>query len=270
MKAIQVEKLLKGVLQNFIEVIKNDEIKEIFKKRCFITGGSIPSMLMDEWVNDYDFYFFQKDDINKVKEYFEKYHTKDTSNKYHLKLITDNSINISDKIQLITKFYGNPKEVTANFDWKHIKSYFWYNESHNNEKYELVLTDDVYRLIVEKELIYTGSSYPLSSLLRLKKYLKKGWTVSNLTMVTIILEVVQSFINMEKRRGTIVKPVTQKDVDNILIEEENVENEDEHLFNVEDVIYHLNGVDPLTIQAELSKKIGEHLTLKEIVKLIDR
>jgi hypothetical protein len=262
MKAKQIEKLLTGVMNNFLESISDNYIKDIIKNNSYITGGCIPSMLIDEFVNDYDIYFYTKEDADGVKKYFETAHTKNKDDKFHVKLITDNAINLSDKIQLITKFWGDPSFVTDEFDWQHIKS--WY--SCKEEK--LYLTSDVYQLVVEKELIYTGSDYPLSSLMRLKKYIKKGWNVSNTTILHIALDIVASFNKMEVERYLptcgIDDPV--KDLpDWRIIESEGIE---EQIFNVDDIIYHMNGVDPIRIQDELVKKTGQYLSIEEIIKIM--
>ena len=141
MKSKQIEKLLLGVYNNFVASITDEDVKDIILKRSFISGGCIPSMLTDEWVNDYDVYFIYKSDIDKVRVYFENTHTREKEDKYHVNLITENAINLSDKIQLITKFYGPIDVVTSNFDWEHIKSYFHYVES--LKKHVLCLTDNV-------------------------------------------------------------------------------------------------------------------------------
>ena len=171
MKAKQIEKLLTGVMNNLIDSVTDDEIKNLIKDTSFITGGCIPSMLMDEYVNDYDIYFRAQNYVEPVKKYYEKQplakeiFTERGKKVFLPKLITENAINLTDKIQIIVKFFGNPEEVIQHFDWQHIKSYFSLKDG-------LVLTNDVYKLIVEKELVYTGSNYPLSSLLRLRKFLK--------------------------------------------------------------------------------------------------
>lgn len=273
MKAKQIEKLLAGVMFNFLDSIKESEVQRIIGINSYITGGCIPSMLMDEWVNDYDIYFNAgKKDIQTIKEYFEYKHPSNKDDKYHVKLITDNAINLSDKIQLITRFTGTPEKVTNNFDWQHIKSYYSVHDQ------KLYLKDDVYRLIVEKELVYTGSEYPLSSLLRLKKYLKKGWNVSTTTMVHIALDIVASFNQMEKNRQdqefkkNFPTPDLDKEEDINLEEWTTINVSDnfngEQKFNIEDVIYHLNGVDPATIQVQLQEKTGQYLPISEIIKLM--
>lgn len=313
MKAKQIEKLLRGVMNNFLDSIEDKNIQKIIKEKSFITGGAIPSMLIDEFVNDYDLYFYTSVDADTVREYFKNKHPQQEytkiedqflKNKYYVKLITDNAINLSDKIQLITKFVGDPIFVTEKFDWQHIKS--WYDC--NTEK--LHLTDDVYRLVVEKDLIYTGSDYPLSSLMRLKKYIKKGWNVSNTTILHIALDIVASFNKMEAERqfeqakhnkeilekvGQKIANMSQEEFDELIeTSEKRYDNDTEEeqefevitdpveldyinkmskankqqTFNVDDIIYHMNGVDPIRIQDELVKKTGQYLSIEEIIKIM--
>jgi hypothetical protein len=260
MKARQIEKLLRGVMNSFLDSIEDKNIQKIIKEKSFITGGCIPSMLIDEFVNDYDIYFHTSVDVDIVREYF-KSQKPDYTKKYHVKLITDNAINLSDKIQLITKFTGSPSEVTDKFDWQHIKSYY----DCNTEK--LHLTSDVYQLVVEKDLIYTGSDYPLSSLMRLKKYIKKGWNVSNTTILHIALDFVEAMNKKEeeRRKSEASDFINYNGITNIEVEKAVIKNKQ---FNVDDIIHHMNGVDPIIIQNELSQHTGQYKTIKEIIEIM--
>ena len=125
MKAKSIQKLLKGVIDNLCETIGDADIEKIIKERSFISGGCIPTMMLDGFVNDFDFYFISKEDVDKVKEYYNSIEV-DYNKKFHVNLITENAINLSDKVQLITKFVGEPEDVVKNFDWQHIKSYYQY------------------------------------------------------------------------------------------------------------------------------------------------
>jgi hypothetical protein len=282
MKAKQIEKLLNGLMNNFIESIKDKDVKTIFKERSFITGGCIPSMIIGEFVNDFDIYLMHKEDANKVRKYYTdiKFDKKDLSKEkvYLPKLITENSVNLTDKVQVILKFVGTPEEVTKHFDWQHIKSYFTIKDG-------LKLTEDVYRLVIEKELIYTGSNYPLSSLLRLRKYLKKGWTVSTKTMIHIILDTVAA-MEQNKRKNVMKvvddfcddlksindeefeKEVFEKEVEGCVEEEFDYENNDYEV-DVRTFITQLGGIDPLTIQKRLKEQCGKNLTVSQIIELIE-
>jgi len=204
MKAIAIEKLLKGLSDNFLNSIKDETLKEEVKNNFFIAGGCIPSMMLNEFVSDFDIYFTNKETADKIREYYFKlilpgsnshppynvkvegefykitYNEEVKKNSFLPIFISLQAITLTDKVQLITKFYGEPKDVVENFDWAHLKSYFKYPK--------LFIHDSTYRLINEKELIYTGSKYPLSSFLRTRKYIKKGWTISAKESLKIALE----------------------------------------------------------------------------------
>ena len=272
MKAIRIEKLLTRIMNNLIDSITDDEIKDILKNNAFITGGCIPSMLMGEYINDYDIYFTDHDYAEKVEKYYKKRQPSVERLKmnkvFEPKLITENAVNLTDKVQLILKFAGSPNLVTKFFDWQHITSYFSLNDG-------LVLADSVYMLIVEKELVYTGSNYPLSSLLRLRKFLKKGWNVSTKTMVHIIVDVLAAFQTTQYSEYD-VKEINTEGGSQLIIDKSSVTNEPEsfdfrdnkYKVDINTLIHQLNGVDPLTIQEELEKQIGKHLSLKEVLELI--
>lgn len=242
MKADKIEKLLQGVMNNLLKSITSEKIKTILTERSFITGGCIPSMLLDEFVNDFDIYLIVQEDADTIKKYYESLEVNELDLKgtkvYLPKLITDNSVNLTDKVQIILKFCGQPADIVAKFDWKHIKSWWCCNNG-------LHLCDDVYKLIVEKDLVYTGSEFPLSSVLRLRKFIKKGWHVSTKTMTNIVLDVVSEF-------------------DQSYFDEPEVEAK----IDVNTLVKQLNGVDPLTIQVRLEERTGERLAIPEIIKLL--
>ena len=113
---------------------------------------------------------------------------------------------------------------------------------------------------MEKELIYTGSDFPLSSLLRLRKFLKKGWTVSTKTMVHIVFDILGAFDTSKYNQF--------KENDYLeVIEDFNYQTNNQKI-SADTLIQQLNGVDPLTIQRELKVHTGKHLSLNEILELL--
>ncbi|MFA5433075.1 MAG: hypothetical protein WC319_09450 [Candidatus Paceibacterota bacterium] len=251
------------------------DIARIFRFKSFITGGCIPSMAMGEFVNDYDIYLLDKESVDKVKAYFSGVLDEvdpDFFPSWKINLITDNAINLNNKIQIITKYYGQPEKLIDNFDWAHIKSYYTGGILH--------LCPDFYQYIVEKDLVYTGSEYPLSSLLRTRKFIKKGWHVSTKTMVHITLDVLSKFGNNitpediiefgrdvhenEFREDSIEEAYERWSIDKV----SNPLHEDDYEVDADTLITQLNGVDPLTIQARLREKAGMKLTIKEILELL--
>lgn len=296
MKTEQIKKLLKGVMNKLVESIKDNEVREHIVKYSFITGGCIPSMIVDEYVNDYDIYLTNSLSANVVLNYYKQFHKPifndkqnnihindifvyDDKTLFHPKLITENSINLSDKVQIVIKYYGEPKDLVDKFDWKHIKSYYVYSDNTLN------IHPDTYRLIVEKELVYTGSDYPLSSLLRTRKFIKKGWTISTATMVHIALDIVSKFSmfihkDMEDYGDYIYKnkeewEALDSNIDPLDKWIEDKSNslpefiEEQPEFSKDEIISQLNGVDPLTVQMRLLAETKQYLTIEEILNLIN-
>jgi len=104
--------------------------------------------------------------------------------KYEYKpvFLTSNAITLSDRVQLVIRFYGQPEEIHKNYDFIHCTNYW---KSWDNE---LVLQKEALEAILTKELRYVGSLYPLCSLFRMRKFIKKGWTINAGQVLKIALQ----------------------------------------------------------------------------------
>jgi len=91
---------------------------------------------------------------------------------YRPVFLTSNAITLSEQIQLIIRFYGEPEEIHKNYDFIHCTNYW------TSWNQELVLHANALESILTKELIYSGSLYPICSVLRLRKFIDRGWTVN--------------------------------------------------------------------------------------------
>lgn len=101
---------------------------------------------------------------------------------YKPAFLTSNALTLSDKVQLIIRFYGEPDEIHKNYDFVHCTNYWtsWDNK--------LVLRKDALQSILAKELIYQGSLYPLCSLFRLRKFIAKGWTINAGQVLKVVMQ----------------------------------------------------------------------------------
>lgn len=72
MKDSTIRSVLRKKINEWLETVDNQELKEEIKENLIVTGGAIPSMLLNEKVNDYDFYFKTKGTTKKVAEYYVK------------------------------------------------------------------------------------------------------------------------------------------------------------------------------------------------------
>ena len=92
--------------------------------------------------------------------------------KYRPKFLSSNAITLTDKIQVVVRFYGDRDEIHKNFDYVHCTSSWsaWDNE--------LILPSRALEAIINKELYYMGSKYPLCSIFRARKYINRGYHIN--------------------------------------------------------------------------------------------
>ena len=126
------------------------------------------------------------EDMDEYK-YFEMYPAQDTEDfaeslikeaadaakpKYRPLFISQNSITLSQDIQIVVRFFGSPAEIHNNYDFEHAKCYYDWHED------ELVTPESALLAMMSRTLIYNGSLYPICSIFRMKKFLERGWRIT--------------------------------------------------------------------------------------------
>ena len=122
---------------------------------------------------------------NLYEEAEEMHETLDDKKKEKFRpvFLTDNAITLSHKVQLVLRFYGSAEEIHKNYDYAHAMCSFSYSDSN------LVLHQEALNSLLNKALIYRGSLYPIASLFRIRKFLKRGWSITAGQMLKIIWQV---------------------------------------------------------------------------------
>lgn len=90
---------------------------------------------------------------------------------YRIVYLSDNAITLSDGIQVILRFTGNVETIHSTFDFIHTTNYFTMKDG-------LVTNKKALESILTKELMYQGSHFPLTSIIRTRKFIKRGWNIS--------------------------------------------------------------------------------------------
>lgn len=103
--------------------------------------------------------------------------------------LSSNAITLSDKIQIVVRFYGQAAEIHENYDFVHCTNY-WTNEDN-----ELVLRPEAMEAILNKELRYVGSKYPICSVIRARKFIQRGWKINAGQYLKMLFQV--SKLNLE-------------------------------------------------------------------------
>lgn len=94
-----------------------------------------------------------------------------------------NAITLSDQIQVVLRFFGEPDTIHENYDFIHCTNYW---TSHDNN---LVLRPAALEALLARELIYVGSRYPVCSVIRLRKFIKRNWTVNAGQILKMLMQI---------------------------------------------------------------------------------
>lgn len=163
------------VITEDTKVPENAEIR----LRIFIRSTGAIS---EEFSNDIEF----TDYIDDYKEEFAKLNDslkeKKLKDKYRPTFFTNNAITLSDKIQIVLRFYGNAEKLHESYDFVHTLSYY---ETVTNK---LEMPARTLEAIINKELYYIGSKYPLCSIIRARKFIKRGWNINAGQFVKMVLQ----------------------------------------------------------------------------------
>lgn len=152
-----------------------------------VCGGTVSSIFTAAMINDLDFYCKERN-IQEVVDLFTKY--------FGTPVFTStNAISFARKstrsrkiwrVQLITRFVGEPKEI---FNW------FDFTVTHGAYDFELkefVFGDRFFADLSQRRLVYSGASlYPICAMYRTKKYQERGFKLSGATIMHIALSIIQ-------------------------------------------------------------------------------
>lgn len=185
---------IKGLTGDNLIVSMDDDGNNHFSLGCsnmYLAGGLFRSFFYGEKASDIDIFFRNEEDLDEFKRYvcrnsFDRNDHRDYDNEYEVVFETDRAISIQNprtkfQIQLIKAvFPPTILDLLRNFDFTiamagidtsmpdsiyHVKDYF----------YDLTV----------KRLIYTGSEYPLASLKRVTKFIRRGFSICDENLIRI-------------------------------------------------------------------------------------
>ena len=97
--------------------------------------------------------------------------------------MSTNAITLSGKIQIVLRFYGEPDTIHENYDFVHCTNY-WTSRDNN-----LVLRQPALEALLARELRYVGSKYPVCSVIRLRKFIKRGWSINAGQILKMMMQI---------------------------------------------------------------------------------
>lgn len=109
--------------------------------------------------------------------------------KYRPMFISANAITLSHGVQLVMRFIGEPETIHKFYDFIHCTCYW------KSWDGELVLPAAALEAIITKELRYVGSKYPLCSIIRIRKFVARGWQINAGQILKMCMQLQQFNLN---------------------------------------------------------------------------
>lgn len=102
---------------------------------------------------------------------------------YRPVFMSTNAITLSDKVQLVLRFYGDADTIHENYDFVHCTNYW------TSWDKALVLRQPALEALLSRELRYVGSKYPVCSVIRLRKFIKRGWVINAGQILKMMMQI---------------------------------------------------------------------------------
>ena len=117
-----------------------------------------------------------------AEDILKKARSKNAMEDYRPVFLSENAITLSNKIQLVIRFFGEPEEIHENYDYVHAMCYYDFASQKLNVPAEAM------EAMLSKTLIYKGSLYPIASLFRLRKFIDRGWRITAGQILKIVMQ----------------------------------------------------------------------------------
>lgn len=142
-----------------------------------------------ENMSEYD--YFESRSADAVEDFAETLDQSEEGELYRPVFMSQNAITLSNKMQIVIRFYGEPTEIHNNYDFVHAMNYYDFGDD------KLVLHPEALEALLSRELKYKGSLYPIASIFRTKKFIERGWRITAGQMLKIMWQI--SEIDLRKR-----------------------------------------------------------------------
>ena len=151
--------MLKERGESLFAMLPDDIKKELVDNHGIFAGSA---MIPKHEINDLDVFFYNSRDHSKAVDVLKQVY------KY---FETPNCVTINTnyvKVQLCKYNYPTMKQLVESFDFAHVQiAYDIFTQ-------EVTYTEQAKEAFISRTTTFTGSEYPLSSLIRLSKYYERG------------------------------------------------------------------------------------------------
>lgn len=124
-------------------------------------------------------------EIEDAREAMEDKANEDDGPMYRPVFMSTHAITLSGRLQIVLRFFGEPEDIHKNYDFVHCTNYW------TNWDDKVVLQPAALESLLTRELRYVGSRYPICSIIRLRKFLKRGWFVNAGQILKMVMQASQ-------------------------------------------------------------------------------
>lgn len=103
--------------------------------------------------------------------------------RYRPVFLSTNAITLSNRVQIVLRFFGSADQIHENYDYVHCTNYWTSKDD------DLTLRQPALESLLAKELRYVGSKYPICSVIRLRKFIKRGWSINAGQILKMMLQI---------------------------------------------------------------------------------
>lgn len=251
MQSKTIKKAIQSKLEQWLDTVTDQSLRDDLKNSVLVSGGCITSMYLDLPVSDYDVYIMDRSVLLRLVNYYTEpfkvtkgitvldgtkkeqiikdllshYPSDDTIDtiisahssairtlkedqiklyfedknggikvnepkkgeeqkplQYIPKFFSPNAISLSDDLQIVIRFWGDAEKIHSTFDFVHATNYFTFKEG-------LVTNKAALESILTKQLRYQGSHYPVTTIIRTKKFLKRGWNINAGELLKVMFQI---------------------------------------------------------------------------------
>jgi len=172
---LQNEKWMNGKVSNLRAVEEGDRVKIRIKSSGVVAATESPT----------EYQYFEGTQGNEAETFLQNLvsHASKENLDYAPVFISDNAITLSNEIQVVIRFFGEPDEIHKNYDFVHCTNIYCSWDG------QVKLNAPAMESIRTKNLSYVGSLYPICSILRLRKFIARGWKINAGQVLKIVWQI---------------------------------------------------------------------------------
>jgi hypothetical protein len=179
----------------------SDELGLLLRKhKCIIAGGAVTSAFTQTEINDIDVYFRDKESLISLLHELDDLNEETYLSPFVIKYVSEKAVLFIDMttnqdIQFIYQaFYDSPQAIFNNFDFTVNMGAIVLGV---NDDDDLLVTDERFTThnLQRKLVLNPATEYPIISALRVNKYKSRGYTMSGIEYLKLMMCIVKLDMN---------------------------------------------------------------------------